>query len=174
MLDTRLAGFGNQIMNKSLLRKLTNRLLHMLARTMPGSTNLRIFLHRLRGVRIKGTIFIGDDVYLENEYPERIEIHDNARIGLRTTIISHFKGPGKVIIEKDAWIGPCCTIVSAGGQVRTIGEGSVVSAGSVVNQDVPPYTFVSGVPAQPVSRITVPIVSADSVEDFTKGLRPLR
>lgn len=148
--------------------------MHTLARLLPGRKRFRIFLHRLRGVKIKGTIFIGDDVYLENEYPECIEIHDNARILLRTTIMSHFKGPGKVIIEKNAWIGPCCTIVAAGGQVRTIGEGSAVSAGSVVNQDVSPYTFVSGVPAQPVARITVPIVSADSIEDFTKGLRPLR
>lgn len=161
-------------MKKSLFRKLMNRFLHTLARLSPGRTNFRMYLHRLRGVRIKGTISIGDDVYLENEYPECIEIHDNARIGLRTTIMSHFKGPGKVIIEKDAWIGPCCTIIVSGGQVRTIGEGSVISAGSVVNQDVTPYTLVSGVPAQPVARISVPIVSAERSIDFIKGLRPLR
>jgi len=30
----------------------------------------------------------------------------------------------------------------------TIGEGSIVAAGSVVNKDVPPYSIVGGVPAK--------------------------
>ena len=47
-----------------------------MARFLPGSTSLRPFLHKLRGVRIQGDVFIGDDVYIENEYPECIEIHN--------------------------------------------------------------------------------------------------
>ena len=51
-----------------------NRLLHVAARQLPGSTSVRPFLHRLRGVKIGRRVFIADDVYLENEYPERVEI----------------------------------------------------------------------------------------------------
>ena len=74
---------------KSFARRVCNRLLHQLARSLPGASSLRPFLHRLRGVKIHGKVYIGDDVYLENEYPECIEIHDEVQIGLRTTVIAH-------------------------------------------------------------------------------------
>ncbi|MFM7320021.1 MAG: acyltransferase [Armatimonadota bacterium] len=48
-----------------------------------------------------------------------------------------------IVIEDGAWIGLQC-IVLAG---VTIGHGAVVSAGSVVTQDVPPDTLVQGNPA---------------------------
>jgi acetyltransferase-like isoleucine patch superfamily enzyme len=148
--------------------------LHLAARICPGSESLRPYLHKLRGVKINGNIFIGEEVYLDNEYPERIEINDNARIGLRSTIICHFKGPGKIIIEKDAWIGPCCTIVAAGGEVRTIGEGATISAGSFVNKDILPFRFSTGVPAKPFARTMVVCTHAEDIVTFKKGLRPLR
>ena len=61
-----------------------NRILHLMARFGPGATTLRPFLHKLRGVKIHGKIYIGDDVYLENAHPDCIEIHDGAQIALRT------------------------------------------------------------------------------------------
>jgi len=88
--------------------------------------------------------------------------------------MSHLRGPGKVIVEKDVWIGPSCTIVSAAGETRKIGKGAVISAGSVINRDVPPFTLMSGVPAKPVARITVPLASTANVNKFIRGLRPLR
>jgi len=65
-------------MARSFPRRISNRILHLMARFLPGSKSLRPFLHGLRGVKIHGTVFIGDDVYLENEYPECVEIHDGA------------------------------------------------------------------------------------------------
>jgi hypothetical protein len=38
-------------MNEPLLRRVSNRVLHLMARFLPGSKSLRPFLHRLRGVR---------------------------------------------------------------------------------------------------------------------------
>jgi acetyltransferase-like isoleucine patch superfamily enzyme len=118
-------------------------------------------------------VFIGDDVYLENAHPEGIEIHDNSRIGLRSIIMSHYRGLGKVIIEKNVWTGPGCIIIAASGQTTRIGEGSVVAAGSVVNSDVSSYTFVGGVPAKPIAKITKPLASVYDVEEFRKGLKPI-
>jgi acetyltransferase-like isoleucine patch superfamily enzyme len=161
-------------MGKTLLRRMFNRILHLMARFLPGSTSLRPFLHRLRGVKIHGKIFIGDDVYLENEYPECVEIHDGALIGLRSTIIAHSRGPGKVIIEKNAVITVACTIVCSSGQSLTIGEGSVISAGSVVANDIPSYTLCAGPRIKAMAKITVPFTLNTSHRDFIQGLRPLR
>jgi acetyltransferase-like isoleucine patch superfamily enzyme len=45
-------------------------------------------------------------------------------------------------IEDDVWIAHGCSILDG----VTIGTGSIVAAGSVVNKDVPPYSIVGGVP----------------------------
>jgi maltose O-acetyltransferase len=57
---------------------------------------------------------------------------------------------GKPIIVKDGvWIG-AGAIVLAG---VTIGENSVIGAGSVVTRDVPPFTVVAGNPARVIKQI---------------------
>ena len=155
---------------KSIVRRVTNRLLHLVARFSPGATNFRPYIHRLRGVKIYGCVFIGDDVYIENEYPECIEIHDEATIAVRTVLIAHFRGTGRLIIREKAWIGAGCIITAGPGQTLTIGEGSVLSAGSIVTKNVPPFTFVAGVPAKPKAKITVPMTTNISYHDFINGL----
>src|SRR5919109_1443333 len=160
-------------MTKSFLRRAYNRLLHQLARLLPGATSLRPVLHRLRGVKIYGRIFIGDDVYLENEYPECIEIHDGVQISLRTTIIAHTRGPGKVVLEKDAFIGASCVIAASPGKTLTVGKGSVLGIASLVTSDIPPHTFYSGEKAKPIATVTAPFTVDTSYEDFVRGLRPL-
>jgi len=52
----------------------------------------------------------------------------------------------ETVVEDDAWIGHGAVILHG---VR-IGEGSVVAAGSVVVNDVAPYTIVAGNPARRV------------------------
>lgn len=53
---------------------------------------------------------------------------------------------GDVKIGNDVWIGYRVTILSG----VTIGDGAVVGACSLVNNDVPPYTIVGGVPAKKI------------------------
>ena len=48
----------------------------------------------------------------------------------------------------DVWIGHGAIVLPG----RSIGNGAVIAAGSVVTKDVPPYTVVAGVPARPVKR----------------------
>jgi acetyltransferase-like isoleucine patch superfamily enzyme len=49
-----------------------------------------------------------------------------------------------VIIEDDVWIAAGCQVLDG----VTIGKGSIVAAGSVVNKSVEPYSIVGGVPAK--------------------------
>lgn len=58
-------------------------------------------------------------------------------------------GEAPIRIGNDAWIG-CLAIVLRG---VTIGEGAVVGAGSVVSEDVPPFSIVAGNPARVVREL---------------------
>ncbi len=54
-----------------------------------------------------------------------------------------------IVIEDDVWIGSAAIITDG---VR-IGRGAVVAAGAVVTRNVPEYTVVGGIPAQPIKKI---------------------
>ena len=144
-----------------------------MVRLAPGSTSLRPLLHRARGVKIGRGVFIGDDVFIDGEYPEMIEIHDGAGISMRAMIIAHSKGPGRVVIEKEAFIGPQAIILCNGGKVLRIGEGAVISAGCVVSRSVPPRTVVVPAPTRVAGEATISLASAKTLEEFWSGLRPL-
>lgn len=49
-----------------------------------------------------------------------------------------------VVIEDDVWGGVNITILKG----VTVGRGSVIAAGSVVNRSCPPYSIIGGVPAR--------------------------
>ena len=158
---------------KSLIRNVFNRLLHMIARSVPGARGLRPFLHRLRGVKIGKDVFIGDQVYLENLFPEFIEIQDHAQLSVRATVLAHNRGAGKVVIGKKAYVGPHCVVIAAKGRTLTIGEGATIGASCVITTNVPPYIFLS--PAKPniAGRVTVPLAATEDYWEFVKGLKPL-
>jgi len=158
---------------KPLLSRVANRLLHSLARICPVSCSVRPRLHRWRGVKVGQHVFIGEDVYLENEYPECVEIGDGCEIGLRTVIMAHMRGPGRVVIKPNVWIGPCCLIAGANGRVLTIGEGAVIGGGSLITADVPDRAFVRAPASVPAAMANVPLATA-TYQEFMRGLRPLR
>jgi len=154
-----------------------NRLLGKLASIMPGGSSLRPWLHRLRGVHIGKHVWISQFVYIDEIHPEKVSIGDNSSIGIRTSIISHLYWGGKkvinkgrVVIEKNVFIGPHCVILP---NVK-IGEGSVIKAGTVVTRDVPPSTFWGLSSGEPLARVTTPLTWEHSYEEFVKGLRPIR
>ena len=49
-----------------------------------------------------------------------------------------------IVVEDHVWIGMNVTILRG----VTIGEGSIIAAGSVVTKDVPPHCMAAGVPAR--------------------------
>lgn len=160
-------------MSKSTLRRATNRVLHLMARFCPGSTSLRPLLHRWRGIKVGREVFIGDEVYLDNEWPEFIEIQDKVQISMRSIVIAHTRGPGQVIIEKEAFVGPNCVLVAGAGRVLRIGTGAVIGAGSVITRSVPPRLYVAPPAAEVLARVKVPLPRAETMEEFWAGLESL-
>ncbi len=51
-----------------------------------------------------------------------------------------------VIVGEDVWIGMNVTLLCG----VKIGRGAILSAGAVVNKDIPPYCIAGGVPAKPI------------------------
>jgi acetyltransferase-like isoleucine patch superfamily enzyme len=88
-----------------------------------------------------------------------ITIGDNVLIGPKVNLVSenHPIDPtqrksliGKpIVIKNNAWIGASATILPG----ITIGENSIVAAGSIVTKDVPANTIVAGNPAKKIKDI---------------------
>ena len=89
-----------------------------------------------------GHISIGNNVMISPRVSIYAENHVFDQIDV--TIKSQGVKKENVVIEDDCWIASN-SILLAG---VTIGKGSIVAAGSVVTQDVPPYSVVAGVPAR--------------------------
>jgi serine acetyltransferase len=154
-------------MKESAFRGFKNRVLQHLARIMPGARSLRVALHRARGVHIGKGVWIGYDAILETSRPHLITIDDGSTIGIRVTVIAHFKETAGVKIERDVFVGPGVIILPG----VVIGHGSVVTAGSVVTRSVPPMTVVQGNPAVPVAACGIPLGPNVTLKEFSKNLK---
>lgn len=123
-------------------------------RSASGSTHLVIGNNV--GIGWQTTIAVGTKVIIE----------DNVRIAGRTCLFGYPGHPmnaekraqgspddesqiGDIHLEKHVWLG---TNVSVKGGV-TIGEGTVVCAGSVVTKSLPPFVLAGGNPAKVLSSI---------------------
>jgi len=146
------------------------RVLQILARWGPGATTLRVWLHRCRGVKIGKRVWIGYDAIIETAFPYLVEIKDDAVVGIRSTIIAHFREYRGVVLEEGAVLGPGVMVLP---NVK-IGKGAVVTAGSVVTRSVAPMTLVQGNPARPVARVGVKLGMDTSMREFSTHLKPLR
>ncbi len=167
---------------ESFLPGIRNRLLQLLARMVPGYSNLRVALHRWRGVHIGAGVSIGYDVILETAHPEWIWIGNNVQVGMRATLIAHmnqmrslpWEAPAgefvSIKIEDDVHLGPGVIILPR----VTIGRGAVVAAGSVVTHSVPSMTLAQGNPAKPIAHCGIPLVADTDWNEFVCKLRPLR
>jgi acetyltransferase-like isoleucine patch superfamily enzyme len=142
----------------------------MLTMLLPGGQNLRVSLHRARGVKIGKDVWISYNVVLETGFPELITIDDSAFIGIGVIVIAHFKEARRgVRIGKRAFIGPGVIILPD----VEIGEGAVVTAGSVVTRSVPAMTVAQGNPAVPIARCGVPLWPDTPLREFSRRLKPL-
>ena len=88
-----------------------------------------------RGVSIADDVFVGPNACFTNDYVPRA--------------FNKEWEVEKTIVERGVSIGANSTIVCG----LTLGEYSMVGAGSVVIRDIPPYTLVAGNPAKIIDKI---------------------
>lgn len=140
-----------------------NWLLGNLARWAPRGVILPI--HRMRGVKMGTDVFIDPTAIIETAFPENITIGNDVRITAGCVIMSHIKAPHylretglvpvvlkPVVLEDHCFIGVNSVIMPG----VTVGKASVVTSGSVVVNNVPPYTMVQGNPAKVIKQFPKP------------------
>src|ERR1039457_6287480 len=154
-------------MSENALSGIKNRLLQQLAMSAPGGFKLRVALQRARGVSIGRDVWIGYGALIETAYPNLVTIGDTVVIRIRSTILAHFQEIAGVTIKNDVYIGACAVVLPG----VTVGEGAVISAGSVVSSSVPPMTVVQGNPAKRVARCGIPLGLHTSRAEFMKHLK---
>jgi acetyltransferase-like isoleucine patch superfamily enzyme len=105
-------------------------------------TGKNCFFGEYTCIRGQGGVHIGDGVYTGTQ--------------VQIAAVNHvFSDPDKYIkdqgitaegitIEDDVWLASSAVVVDG----VTIGKGSVVGAGAVVNKSLPPYSVAAGVPAK--------------------------
>lgn len=148
----------------ALAKSFFKKILQVFAMTrLPVGSKVRCSLERLRGVQIGKHVFLAGGNILDRARPDLITIEDYVSLAGSVYILTHSNptkplreilGPeshkiAPVFIKKGAWVAVNCIIMPG----VTIGENSIVAAGSVVNRDVPPLTIVGGSPAKIIRRI---------------------
>jgi acetyltransferase-like isoleucine patch superfamily enzyme len=133
--------------------KVTFNFLMLLAVRYSPSLRLKIVAMKLMGVRAGKKVSMALNATVDIFYPELIEIGDNSIIGYNATLLAHEYlieklRTGPVVIGKNVLVGANSTVLAG----VTIGDNAVVSAGSLVNCDIPAGAFVGGVPARVIER----------------------
>ena len=137
-------------------------------RVLGARIGARVVLHDVRffnlyrrglsGLVVGDESFLGDECLLD--LAEGIVLGDQVTLAERVLILTHTNvgykdhplqrhfppSASPVRIESGSFVGANATLLPG----ITVGAGSFVAAGAVVNADVPPRTLVAGVPARPV------------------------
>jgi acetyltransferase-like isoleucine patch superfamily enzyme len=96
------------------------------------------------GVTIEDEVFVGHGVmFINDKYPRATAESGNLQTEADWKVVA-------TLIKRRASLGSNATILCG----VTIGKGSIVGAGSVVNKDVPDGVIVAGNPARVIRKIT--------------------
>ena len=142
------------------LRKIRNIILFQWSYNFPLN-GWRVKWNRRRGVTIGERVYIGQHCIIDNAYPEYVYIEDDVSLAGNVMVIAHSNpyaqfanviesGVAPVVIKKGAWIADGAIILRG----VTIGENAIVSAGTVVDKDVPAGHVAQGNPMKIVADFT--------------------
>ena len=114
---------------------------------------LRIAMYRKAGIKIGNPLLFGGHIWIDVSYPQ-VTIEDNVLLGGYDFILAHShigyeNVNAPVVIKKNARIGVRVTILPG----VTIGENSIIGAGSVVSESIPDNVVAVGVPAKAIKKI---------------------
>jgi acetyltransferase-like isoleucine patch superfamily enzyme len=130
------------------IRIVRNYVVIYLARHCP-SLSLKRWLFRRLGMTLGKEVTIASGAVLDYFFPELVEIGENTVVGMDSMILTHEFlhdrwRSGRVSIGRNVLLGAQSTILAG----VTIGDGAIVGAKSLVHRNVPPRSFVSGVPIE--------------------------
>lgn len=153
----------------SFLKKVVNRLYMYMCKSSFHSIGKNVIFHPLNSTFSYKNISIGDNVGIAeraffNATISHIYLGSNIAIAPNVTIrggnhrydiigkwITDYEESDKrkeddepVYIQDDCWIGTNVVILKG----VTIGRGSIVAAGALVNKSCPPYSIIGGIPAK--------------------------
>lgn len=144
-----------------------NSKLYIGENVMLNSTNYGYHINMFKRVKLfadgeNSEIHIGDNTRIHGtciHAKSKVKIGKNCLIAANCHIVdsnghptamdnpklrmTQFDAPREIIIEDNVWIAANCSILKG----VTIGEGSIVAIGSVVMDNVPPFSIVRGNPA---------------------------
>ncbi|WHY28965.1 acyltransferase [Bacillus wiedmannii] len=103
----------------------------------------RTFLRMKVGKKTSFALMVMPDIM----FPEKITVGENSIVGYNTTLLAHEYlireyRLGEIIIGNEVMIGANTTILPG----VKIGDGAIISAGTLVHRDVPSGAFVGGNP----------------------------
>ncbi len=134
-----------------------NHLFSLLTTYLAGWPRGRNKLFRFIGMKIGKNCHISQKAIPDPLLPELIEFEDGSGCGIGTKFLTHNAmhikhgtfsfGPIKVC--ENARIGAYSIILPG----VTIGRGSIIGAGSIVSEDIPPYSIAYGSPAKIVRQL---------------------
>jgi len=116
--------------------------------------SIRVAMYRKAGIRIGRPALFGSNVWMDINFKNLISIEDDVVLAGYNHILTHsfvlfgyeHEGFSPVVIKKGARIGIKACILAG----VTIGENSVIGAGSIVTTDIPSSCLAAGVPAKPI------------------------
>jgi len=156
-------GYKGPLSHFSLKMKfLRTWILHSFAYSSPNA-GFVVKMQRARGVSIGKNCHISPYVLIDLVYPSLIKIGDNVTIGSNSLIFAHINPTANLFLKKGSYprrVEPVNiksgavlfpgSIITAG---VTIGENSMIGAGSVVFESIPDYCVVMGNPARIIKKI---------------------
>lgn len=156
-------GYNGSMGNfKMKLKFLRSWILHSIAYTSPHS-GLTAKMQRARGVKIGKNCHFSPYILIDLIYPNLVKIGDNVTIGSNVMIFAHMNPAANLFLKKGEYPRKVAEINVKSGAVLfpgsiitagvTIGENSIISAGSVVTQSIPDYCVVVGNPARVIKKI---------------------
>ena len=135
-----------------------NHLLSLIITYLIGWPRARAAFFRFMGMKIGKNCHISSRAIPDPLLPELIEFENGSGCGIGVQLLTHnvmnIKHAsfsfGPIKICENARIGAFSVILPG----VTIGKGSIIGAGSVVSDDIPPYSIAYGSPAKVVRQFT--------------------